>query len=135
MKLRNAVLLTVLATALSDGAWAGVYACSDALGNTTLADTPVSGMPCDKLGDDDPGAAPGAPAAQPAPEVAAAVLTPKPQPKPAPAALPPAADYAVMMRTDSDLEGNPLPGGPLQARGRRYKMLDRASYMAQNGIQ
>lgn len=135
MNFRNVVLLSLLTSALADGAWAGVFACTDAQGNTTLANAPVSGTSCEKLGDDDAGAAAGAPASPSAPGPVAATLPPKPQAMPAPAALPPSADYALMMRTDSDLEGKPLPGGPLQARGRRYKMLDRASYMTQNGIQ
>lgn len=46
----------------------------------------------------------------------------------APEAGPQRSDYGSMMRSDTDLAGNPLPAGPTSAQGRRYKMIDRATY-------
>ncbi|MDE3009451.1 MAG: hypothetical protein KGI67_01045 [Pseudomonadota bacterium] len=46
----------------------------------------------------------------------------------APEAAPQRSEYGSMMRSDTDLAGNPLPSGPTSAQGRRYKMIDRATY-------
>jgi hypothetical protein len=41
------------------------------------------------------------------------------------------ANYRDMMRSDLDIAGNLLPAGPLSAQGRRYKMIDKATYQSQ----
>jgi len=128
LTLTLALTLCAVTGARADGE---LYTCTLADGSSAVADARIDGAQCELL--QSGSAAPAAAAAAPTAAPAAGGTATAPVSDAAQELAQRRADYRDMMRNDVDVAGNPLPAGPLSAQGRRYKMIDKATYQQEIG--